>query len=129
MALGIGLAVNNGRAALEGLFGKDVEFVRTPKSGAVDGKSPSGSGRYLARWPWHNAIELMFGVYCSVTLIVAIVTQSWASVPFVMLFAAGFLYVGCSSLFEVFRDRRAHGADEAQAPSTHSSPSPQSMLS
>jgi hypothetical protein len=131
MALGIGLSINNGRAAIEGLFGRDVEFVRTPKQGVVDGEPALGTYRYRGRWPWHNAIELGFGVYCMATLLVAIATKSWASVPFLLLFCGGFTYVGLASLYEAFRLRVAQGDSEptAQAPSTHSSPSPQSMLS
>jgi cellulose synthase/poly-beta-1,6-N-acetylglucosamine synthase-like glycosyltransferase len=129
MALGIGLSINNGRAAIEGLFGHNVEFVRTPKRGAVDGNP--GLGTYRGRWPWHNTIELLFGVYCTGTLVVAIATGSWASVPFLLLFCGGFTYVGVTSVYEGFRLRLAQGDSElaAQVPSTHSSPSPQSMLS
>jgi cellulose synthase/poly-beta-1,6-N-acetylglucosamine synthase-like glycosyltransferase len=131
MALGIGLSINNGRAAIEGLFGRDVEFVRTPKRGVVDGEPALETYRYRGRWPWHNAIELGFGVYCMATLVVAVATKSWASVPFLLLFCGGFTYVGLASLYEAFRLRVAQGDSEltAQAPSTHSSPSPQSMLS
>ncbi len=131
MALGIGLSINNGRAAVEGLFGHDVEFVRTPKRGAIDGQSVSRTAGYRGRWPWHNMVELAFGVYCAVTLVVAIVTESWASMPFLFLFCAGFAYVGVASLYEALRTGRGQGDSEltAQAPSTHSSPNPQSMLS
>lgn len=133
MALGIGLAVNNGRAAIEGLFGGDVEFVRTPKSGATDAQSAPGAVAYRGRWRWHNALELLFGLYCTATLAVALGTQSWASVPFVTLFSTGFLYVGVTSLVEGRGNANSatQGAAEveAQAPSTHSSPNPQSMLS
>ena len=130
MALGIGLAVNNGRAAIEGLFGGDVEFVRTPKSGATDERGAPGPVAYRGRQPWHNTLELAFGLYCTLTLAVAIATQSWASIPFVTLFSAGFLYVGVSSLLESRRGR-THGdaVVDAQAPSTHSSAKPQSILS
>lgn len=131
MALGIGLAVNNGRAVLAGLAGGDREFVRTPKRGDTGQGDPSASSRYHVTWSWHNAIELVFALYCSITLIAAVVTRSWASVPFVLLFAAGFLYVGVTSLHEGLQIRRRQGDTELleQAPSTHSSPRPQSMLS
>ena len=131
MALGIGLSINNGRAALEGLFGRDVEFVRTPKRGAHYGTLVSVSPGYRGRWPWHNAIELGFGVYCTASLLIAIATESWASVPFLLLFCAGFTWVGIASLHEALRLRFDQGDSEltAQAPSTHSSPNPQSMLS
>ena len=131
MALGIGLAVNNGRAAVEGLFGRDVEFVRTPKSGAVDGVAAPRPARHSGRWSWHGALELGFGLYCSATLVVAVATRSWASVPFVLLFASGFLYVGLSGLIEALQSRGTQRDSSlgAHAPSTHSSPRPQSMLS
>ena len=132
MALGIGLAVNNGRAAIEGLLGRDVEFVRTPKSGATDSGAPI-SGAERMPWSWQNAVELGFGLYCTATLAVALATQSWASVPFVSLFAVGFLYVGLTSLVETWRSstpqRQGEAGSGTQAPSTHSSPRPQSMLS
>ena len=130
MALGIGLSINNARAALEGIFGRDVEFVRTPKRGVIDGEAAKPS-RYRGRWPWHNVLEILFGLYCTATLIIAFATQSWASVPFVLLFCAGFWYVGCVSLYEMVQLRLRQGEAEVltQVPSTHSSPSPQSMLS
>jgi cellulose synthase/poly-beta-1,6-N-acetylglucosamine synthase-like glycosyltransferase len=128
MALGIGLSVNNGRAAIDGLFGHDVEFIRTPKRGSI--AAPSRLAGYRGAWSWHNAFELAFGVYCALTLVTAVVTQSWASVPFVTLFAVGFLYVGGRSLIEALRSSLAqNGAPAAQDPSTHSSPNAQSMLS
>ena len=131
MALGIGLAVNNGRAAIEGFFGGDVEFVRTPKTGTTDTERRTVLVTPRARTLWPVAVELVFGMYCGLTLIVAIATQSWASVPFVTLFAVGFLYVGIASAVEAWRAAHAQGVDSsgAHAPSTHSSPSPQSMLS
>jgi hypothetical protein len=129
MALGIGLSINNGWAAVEGLFGRDVEFVRTPKRG--NSTQSSSTRGYRGQWSRHNAIELAFGLYCTATLIIAVATKSWASVPFLLLFCAGFTYVGFASLVEALRPAHPQSDSEltAQAPSTHSSPSPQSMLS
>jgi cellulose synthase/poly-beta-1,6-N-acetylglucosamine synthase-like glycosyltransferase len=131
MALGIGLSINNGRAAIEGLFGGDIEFIRTPKRGAAGETPVPRANGYRGRWSWHNTIELGFAIYCTATLATAIATKSWASVPFLLLFCAGFTYVGVTSLYEPLRLRLRQGNSEltAQAPSTHSSPSPQSMLS
>ncbi|MEM9729988.1 MAG: glycosyltransferase [Myxococcota bacterium] len=130
MALGIGLAVNNARAALEGMFGRDAVFVRTPKRGLVDGQRV-GAGRYRGRWSWHNVVELLFAAYCLITLGFALATGSWASIPFVLLFCAGFWSVGVTSMVEALRRPTPQSAPEVvtQPPSTHSSPSPQSMLS
>ncbi len=127
MALGIGLSINNGRAAIEGLFGQDVEFVRTPKRGGTSGARPAS---YRSRWAWHNVVELGLGLYCTGTLAMAVATRSWASVPFLLLFCAGFSFVSVTSLLEALRPQSDQGdSTGAQAPSTHSSPRPQSMLS
>jgi hypothetical protein len=128
MALGIGLSINNGRAAIEGLLGHDVEFVRTPKRGGAVVEGP----RYRARWAWHNMLELGFGLYCTASLLIAMFTRSWASVPFLLLFCAGFSWVAVASLREALGARLSAQGEPGlatQAPSTHSSPSPQSMLS
>jgi hypothetical protein len=129
MALGIGLSVNNGRAAIEGMFGRDVEFVRTPKRGALDGRPESGAKGYTGRWPWHNTVELGFGLYCSASLIIAVATQSWASVPFLLLFCVGFSWVGLASLHEALLGAQGDSELTEHEPSTHSSPNPQSILS
>jgi len=129
MALGIGLSINNGRAAIEGLFGRDVEFVRTPKRGVLDAGAKLPAKGYRGRWPWHNTVELVFALYCTASLLIAIATQSWASVPFLLLFCAGFSWVGLASLREALLLGQGDVELAAQEPSTHSSPSPQSMLS
>jgi len=129
MALGIGLSINNGRAAIEGLFGRDVEFVRTPKRGVLDAGAKLPAKGYRGRWPWHNTVELVFALYCTASLLIAIATQSWASVPFLLLFCAGFSWVGLASLREALLLGQGNVELAAQEPSTHSSPSPQSMLS
>ena len=128
MALGIGLAVNNSRAALEGLFGRDVEFVRTPNAGLIGASKTKRANVYRGgQWPWHSLLEIGFGLYCGATLFLAVVTKSWLSIPFVLLFCIGFLYVGTAGLLEALRDRWAQGAgapeSATQLPSSHSSPS------
>lgn len=102
MALGIGLSINNARAVLEGLFGKDLEFVRTPKHG-VHGEDKSAEWKrkkYKAKFPIHSLLELAFGLYFVVTIVLAVITGSWISIPFLVLFMVGFLYVGSLSLYQ-----------------------------
>jgi cellulose synthase/poly-beta-1,6-N-acetylglucosamine synthase-like glycosyltransferase len=102
MALGIGLSINNARAVLEGLFGKDLEFVRTPKHG-VHGDDQSAEWKrkkYKAKFPIHSLLELAFGLYFVVTIVLAVITGSWVSIPFLVLFMVGFLYVGSLSLYQ-----------------------------
>jgi cellulose synthase/poly-beta-1,6-N-acetylglucosamine synthase-like glycosyltransferase len=100
MALGIGLSVNNGRAVLEGLFGKDLEFVRTPKHGVSGKRDDWKKKKYKASFPVHSLVELGFGLYFVVTIALAVVTGSWITIPFLVLFMIGFLYVGWLSFFQ-----------------------------
>lgn len=100
MALGIGLSVNNARAVLEGLFGKDLEFVRTPKHGVSAKRDDWKKKKYKASFPVHSLVELGFGLYFVVTIVLAIITGSWITIPFLVLFMIGFLYVGTLSFFQ-----------------------------
>ncbi len=98
MALGIGLSLNNTRAVVEGLFGGDTEFVRTPKHGVTSKKDGWRLKKYKAGRNLFSWVELFFGLYFVVTIALAIITGSWISIPFLVLFMVGFLYVGTLSL-------------------------------
>jgi len=100
MALGIGLSINNARAVIEGLFGKDLEFVRTPKHGVTGGDGVWKKKKYKSSWPIHSIVELLFGAYFVATIGLAVFTGSWVSIPFLLLFMVGFLYVGSLSLYQ-----------------------------
>jgi cellulose synthase/poly-beta-1,6-N-acetylglucosamine synthase-like glycosyltransferase len=102
MALSIGLSINNARAVLEGLFGVQSEFVRTPKHGIERRADGWISKRYKAGAGSLNTyLELGFGVYFVITIGLAVVTGSWMNIPFLVLFMVGFLYVGTLSLHQL----------------------------
>lgn len=99
--LGIGLAVNNARAVLAGLFGPTGEFVRTPKRGG------SSRERYRAAQavaPW---TEFAVGLYCAASLASYLGTGRYAIGLFLMFYTAGFISVGAYGLIEHYRARRA----------------------
>jgi len=98
LSLGIGLSVNNGRAVLEGLSGHRSPFVRTPKLGVIDGRSGATPWSYRLRRNWGTWVELALAGYFVVGLLLAVQNGRWIAVPFLLLFFAGFLYVGLSSL-------------------------------
>ncbi|MCG8555919.1 MAG: glycosyltransferase family 2 protein [Proteobacteria bacterium] len=101
MAISIGLSINNARAVLEGLFGGPSEFVRTPKHGVVERSDAWYSKRYRATAKrLGSLIELGFGLYFVFTIALAVATGSWVSIPFLVLFMIGFLYVGTLSLYQ-----------------------------
>ncbi|RLB53796.1 MAG: glycosyl transferase family 2, partial [Deltaproteobacteria bacterium] len=101
MALGIGLSINNARAVLEGLFGNDITFVRTPKH-AITGSTKGGlkKKKYRAGKMIHSLLEVGFGLYFVATIALAVITGSWVSIPFLVLFMVGFLYVGTLSFMQ-----------------------------
>lgn len=96
LALGIGLAINNTRAVIEALVGRRSAFVRTPKlagrSAAAVGASYNGSG------DWQAGLETAFGVYMVFALVVAASAGRILALPFLALFATGFLTLGLGSL-------------------------------
>lgn len=100
MALGIGLSINNARAVIEGLIGKDSEFVRTPKHGIVKHTEGWSKKSYKAGKTLATLLEIGFGLYFVATIAIAVVTGSWTSIPFLVLFVVGFLYVGSLSLYQ-----------------------------
>jgi len=101
MALSIGLSINNARAVIEGLAGKESEFVRTPKVGISAKPSEWARRKYKARaGDFFTYLELAFGLYFVATIALAVVTGSLISIPFLILFMVGFLYVGITSLLQ-----------------------------
>jgi len=103
LALGIGLSINNAKAVLEAVFNQQSGFNRTPKYGAGSG----GHGWYKLKYrplqsilPW---MELLFAAYFLYVVINAIATGQYFSVPFLVLFLFGFLYVAGSSIYVQFR--------------------------
>src|SRR5690606_27079249 len=100
MALGIGLSLNNARAVVEGVFGNDVEFIRTPKHGVTANSESWSKKKYKAGKNFYSVLELAFGLYFVGTIGLAAYIGAWASIPFLVLFMAGFLYVGGLSLYQ-----------------------------
>lgn len=115
MAVGIGIALNNAIACLEAIFGHESEFVRTPKYNIVNKASkatpgqtktpPAAKAKFASVIPipslkkWTVVIELAFGAYMLVCTWFAL-QHGWRAavcVPFLLIFATGYLYVGFSS--------------------------------
>jgi hypothetical protein len=100
MCLGIGLAINNAKAVVEALLNQESGFTRTPKTGAEGTRMKAVKKGYLGKKSWLPAIELAFGVYFSFAAYFAWDMEVYTSLPFLVLFQLGFLYVGLSSLFQ-----------------------------
>ncbi len=119
MALGVGVGLNNAKAVIEAIWGairrKPSEFVRTPKYGQT------GMGRTKWRrdrvFTFHRLVlpilEIAFGCYMASCLWISFWYQcgilpgsdksGWASVPFLLIFAGGYFYVGFGSLYAMWK--------------------------
>ena len=96
LAVGIGLAVNNTRAVFEVLLRRRSEFARTPKIGEMHHEQVART--YLPQAPWQAIIEMAFGLYLSVAVALAAVAGRYLAMPFLVLFASGFVLLGAGSL-------------------------------
>ncbi len=104
MAIGMGISVINGMAVLEGLFGGgETEFVRTPKYGtagtAAAGDWKKKTGSFKKKRSLLPYLEVTFGLYIAGCAAFAVWTHSaWGTIPFLVIFSFGYLYVGLLTL-------------------------------
>ena len=100
IAVGIGLAINNTRAVFEALFGGPGEFSRTPKYGIERAHDEWQQKRYHQSMGIQPVIEVAFGLYFTGSVIYALTHGLYGSLPFLILFQAGFLYTGVMSMLQ-----------------------------
>ncbi|MBI4169905.1 MAG: glycosyltransferase, partial [Acidobacteria bacterium] len=99
MSVGIGLSLNNARAVLAACRGRRAEFARTPKYSLEGTLGDWRDKRYRGpRQTGGTATEMIFGIYFTMASIHAIRSGMYASLPFYLLFQAGFLYTALLSL-------------------------------
>src|SRR6202048_4474407 len=98
LALGIGLSLNNARAVLEAIFNHHSDFTRTPKYGIKRKSQPWRTCKYRPLKSLLPIAEMAFAIYFSYFIWFAIVHRQFLSVPFLLMFQSGFLYVSLSSL-------------------------------
>jgi cellulose synthase/poly-beta-1,6-N-acetylglucosamine synthase-like glycosyltransferase len=119
MAVGIGIAVNNALAALDGFFGSTGEFVRTPKFGDVTGRDwrtrLAGLG---LKTNWKVWTELALGLYLMGCTLVLFSFDDWfqrisMALPFLAIFIAGYFYVAFETLYSRWLTSRPQPAAAA----------------
>ena len=103
IAIGIGLAVNNAKAVLEALFGQPGEFTRTPKYGIEGRRDDWQHKKYHQSMPIQPFIELLLGLYFTVAVFYAAANEIYGTLPFLILFQFGYLYMGFMSVVQQFR--------------------------
>jgi cellulose synthase/poly-beta-1,6-N-acetylglucosamine synthase-like glycosyltransferase len=103
MAIGIGLAVNNTKAVFEALFGEPGEFTRTPKYGIERTQDDWTHKKYHQSMPLQAMVEVAFGLYFTATVFYALSHEIYGTLPFLVLFQFGFLYMGVTSILQQFK--------------------------
>jgi cellulose synthase/poly-beta-1,6-N-acetylglucosamine synthase-like glycosyltransferase len=102
MSIGIGLAVNNTKAVFEALFNKQSEFARTPKY-RIEGEADEWIGKkYRQSFVVQPMIEMALGLYFTATVFYALANGIYGTLPFLVLFQVGFLYMGLMSLMQQY---------------------------
>lgn len=117
--LGTGLALSNTVAIARGLLGRDRAFQRTPKF-SVERRGDQWTGnRYALPFQWITAGELALAAYGVVTVGAALAMGNYLAVPFLLLYAGAYAYIGLSGLHDAWLnwqarprlDQRAVAAD------------------
>jgi len=90
-----GCGAEHDRRGARRVRGGRREFIRTPKFGIDDRSAGSWRGkRYGERAPWGGLAELVLGLYCACAVWLFWGDGQYAMVPFLALYALGFLTVG-----------------------------------
>jgi len=109
MAVGIGLSVSNSKAVIEALLGIKTSFKRTPKYRIESRADLWTSKNYLGRTGVMPFVEIMLGLYFVLVVYYAISNQNYPTIPFLMLFVVGFIYMGLMSVLHVKLHRWLRG--------------------
>jgi len=100
LSIGVGIAVNNAKAVIEGFFGQSSEFTRTPKYRIEGAGDEWKQKRYKGSLTWVPYAELCLGLYFSAMAVYATAYGIYGTLPFIVLFQFGFLYAAVLSLFQ-----------------------------
>lgn len=104
IAYSMGLSVSNSVSIVEGWFHRKHVFTRTPKSG---GKGQRYHPEKITIVP---LIEIVLGLYMLVSLVYVIANLQLILIPFLSLYAYGFLSMGLSTVRDELRVARPQEA-------------------
>ncbi|MEX1019447.1 MAG: glycosyltransferase [Litorilinea sp.] len=102
--MGIGLSFNNTRAVFQGLFHTGGEFLRTPKFNVEKKSDQWNQSAYRLRVPTAIVAELFLMLYAIAICFVLVQQRDWWSLPFILLYAAGFGFMAGTGIWQA----RAH---------------------
>ena len=87
--------------------GVHSEFVRTPKHGVERNGDDWIGKKYHQLMIWQPLFEVALGLYFTATAFYALANGIYGTLPFLVLFQVGFLYMGGMSLLQQFSGEEA----------------------
>ena len=103
LGLGAGLALNNSKAIVEALFGKQSEFRRTPKFAVQSQKDSWSTTSYVSSKDVTAFFEFMLGVMFLLQTVYAIYNGYIGWIPFLLLLQFGFIYISIYSFLHSWK--------------------------
>src|SRR5579885_2442200 len=93
-----GISVNNTVAVFDAIFGKQNEFLRTPKFGIVKRSDEWRNKEYVLPFTKTTLLEIFFGIYGCIAIFVSIFSGNPIFVPVIAIQTAGFIYIAYMSI-------------------------------
>jgi hypothetical protein len=104
--VGTGMAFANSLAIAKGLMGRSTPFLRTPKF-RVERRGDRWTGsRYALPFEWVTLGELLLSGYALLTVAVALAVGNYFAVPFLLMYAGGYGYIGLHGLRDAWTGQR-----------------------
>lgn len=100
MCVGTGVTLNNTKAVIEALLNLKSEFIRTPKYGITNRCGTYMKKKYTLERKYLFIFEILLGFYCIIGFLYYTSNNRFIFGPFLLLYAAGFLYTGILSLLQ-----------------------------
>ncbi|HJJ20723.1 MAG: glycosyltransferase [Crenarchaeota archaeon] len=93
-----GMSVNNTVAVFDAVLGSKSEFLRTPKYGIIKKDDDWRDKAYSLPFTQTTLLEIFFGVYGILTILIAIFTNNPIFVPIIAIQTIGFFYIAYMSI-------------------------------
>ena len=98
MLFASGLSVNTSVAVFDALFGRQNEFLRTPKFGVVNKNDDWRNKAYVLPFTKTTLLEIFFAIYGCVAVFISIFSGNPVYAPILAITTSGFVYVSYLSI-------------------------------
>ncbi|MGB0562353.1 MAG: glycosyltransferase [Spirulinaceae cyanobacterium] len=102
MSIGTGLSLSQSLAVCDGLLRVDTDFVRTPKHGVIHKSEHWFTRKYRGNKNWIIVLEGWMLFYLLTTVRFAVDHAHYLSLPFLIIFVTGYIYVLGLGIFQSY---------------------------